>query len=530
MKKIYFGKDILQNKGIPFWQPWGCLGCLGRLIGFLLLLLSLLFLLSLFRKCESNNSNNNDNDHPVARVDTAWNSPIANGESIGLPSPEENELPPFDEMEPIPNPDNNGATEIYPNLLYVIFDSDANDETFKIFAKKFSSLYSTPQYKIQYYNTGSKTAILNVPKEDRDNVCLNLPKQISEVDFVVTPVEIMMQYASVTPNDPAFRDANKCWYFKPIQAYDAWGITQGSPDIIVGIVDSYMDLNHPELRGGRCVYPYSIITGTSDVAPVAGTPTDYAGHGTLVTSVAVGNVNNGQGSSGIAPRCKFIPVSFGIYVNTITEIEGLLYCMYHGATVINLSCGANFPESIKKMDIEKQIKFSQMYGTRMEKVWDYVFKLAEKHNTTIVWAAGNENCYSAMDISKRNKNTIRVSAVGRDLKKADFSNFGNFRDKGLYESTISAPGVDIWGALPNNSYDAWPGTSFSAPIITGVVALIKSENKDLTTSQIINILQNTGKPIEGSPEIGNLVQIKDALVLAKKTVASASTGNRSEER
>ena len=144
---------------------------------------------------------------------------------------------------------------------------------------------------------------------------------------------------------------------------------------------------------------------------------------------------------------------------------------------------------------------------------------------TIVWAAGNENCYDAMDTSKRNSNTIRVSAVGRDLKKADFSNFGNFAERNLYESTISAPGVDIWGATPNNKYNIMSGTSFSAPIIAGVVALIKSQNKDLTTKQIIKILQGTGKPVSGAPEIGNLVQIKDALVRAKQTVASGRTDN-----
>ena len=263
-----------------------------------------------------------------------------------------------------------------------------------------------------------------------------------------------------------------------------------------------------------------MVTGTADVAPKSTTPPDYAGHGTLVTAVAVGNGNNGHGSSGIAPKCKFIPVSMGEHLNTITEVEGLLYCMYHGATVINLSCGTSFSEMITQMPLEQQIRFSEQQGTAQEKMWDYVFQLAEKRNVTIVWAAGNENCYGAMDASKRNENTIRVAAVDRNLKKADFSNYGNFSDKNIYESTISAPGVDIWGALPNNSYDAWPGTSFSAPIITGVVALIKSENKDLTTSQIIKILQSTGKPVSGAPEIGKLVQVKDALEKAKKTVAS----------
>ena len=520
MKKIFFGPNY-KKSGVPFWQPWGCLGYLFRLLGFLLLLILLVLLLGLFRQCDSGDRGGRT---PIAEVsDPDWNRPIDGAEDVGLPSPEENNIPPFEESTPIPNPEDGGATEIYPNLLYVIFDSEADDQTFLTFAEKFTSMYPEPEHVIEYYSTGSKTAILTVPEEKRDQICRSLPTEISEVEFFIIPVEVMTQYAEVIPNDPAFNDANKSWFFKPIQVNEAWEITQGSSDIVVGIVDSFMDLNHPELQGDRCIFPYSVINGDANVAPPPGTPLDYAGHGTLVTSVAVGNINNNQGSSGIAPKCKFIPVSMGTHLNTVTMVEGLLYCMYHGASVINLSCGSNFPEKITKMPLEQQIRFSEECGLPQEKMWDYVFKLAEKRNATIVWAAGNENCFSGMDASKRNPNTIRVSAVDRNLRRAEFSNYGNFPSAGINESTISAPGVDIWGALPDNSYDAWPGTSFSAPIITGVVALIKSQNKDLTTPQIIEILQSTGKPVQGAPEIGNLVQVKDALLKAKKTVSAAST-------
>ena len=226
MKKIFFGKKF--KNGTPFWQPWGLMGCLGRLLGFLLLLFGLLLLLSLFRGCNNESGSNGGTDRPIAQVsDPDWNQPIEGGEEVGLPTPEENVLPPFQESEPIPNPENGGATEIYPNLLYVIFDSDANDETFKTFAKKFTSLYAAPEHQIEYYNTSSKTAVLSVPEERREAICDKLPQQISEIDFYVVPVEVMTQYAEVKPNDPAFNDANKSWYFKPIQMYEAWGITQG---------------------------------------------------------------------------------------------------------------------------------------------------------------------------------------------------------------------------------------------------------------------------------------------------------------
>lgn len=544
MKKIYFGRGS-DGRGTPFWQPWGLLGCLGRLLGFVLLLLLLLLLLSLFRKC----GGDDDGDEIAASDDTVaepspddpvggrpvaeipaseWRRPIEGGEDVGLPAPEDNVVPPFGEITPVPNPDDGGVTRIYPNLLYVILDSEADDETFKRFAEEFSSLYASPEHKITSYNTSTKTLLLEVPESTRATICRDLPGQITDIDFFVVPVELVASgasSASVTPDDPVFRDPGKSWYFAPIQAQEAWAVTQGAPDVIVGIVDSFMDLDHPELAGDRCIYPYSVQNANEDVAPPPGTDPANAGHGTLVTSIAVGNAGNREGSSGIAPKCSYIPVSMGRHLNTYTMVEGLLYCMYHNASVINISAGTMFSEEVAIMPLSEQIEYSEMYNLQQEAMWDYVFSLAEKHNTTIVWSAGNNACFSAMDESKRNRNTIVVSAVDTLLRRADFSNFGNIKERGLYESTISAPGVKIWGALPGNSYDAWDGTSFAAPIITGTVALLKSQNRDLTTQQIIKILQSTGKPVESELGIGNLVQIKDALAKAKEMVSSADAGS-----
>lgn len=515
MKTIYFWNK--KNGGAPFWQPWGCMGCLGRVLIFLILLLLLLLLLSLFRSCRDSYEPEPEPD-PIAE----WTRPIDDGEEVGLPPEDGNILPPFEETQPVPNPRNGGATTIYPNLLYVILDSESNDDTFRKFAQKFSSLYPAPEHKIVYYSTGSKTMVLNVPEPQRDVICERLPEQISEVEFYVIPVEVMTQNAPTAFNDPVFKDADKSWYLAPIQAQEAWEITKGSPDVIVGIVDSYMDLNHQELKGERYIYPYDVVNKTSNVLPPAGSSPNDVGHGTFVTSIAVGNANNNAGLSGIAPNCKFIPVSLGNTLNTITVVEGLLYCIYHGASVINISIGSRFSDEVVNMPVNQQIAFSEQYCIEQEHMFDYVFKLAEKRNVTIVWSAGNQHCFGAMDTAKRNPNTIRVAAVDRNLQRAEFSNFGNIRDMGIYESTISAPGVKIWGAVPGNKYMLWDGTSFAAPIITGVVALLKSQNKDLTTQQIIKILQSTGKPLSDSPEIGNLVQIKDALIKAKQTVASGN--------
>jgi len=556
MKTIFFGKKDGQGH-VPFWQPWGYGGCLGRLLFFLVSLLLMILLLWLIRGCDKNGKDGEQgkNDpvnivnaptpkpnpspkpelpkdpykepehddrppvNPDTPIDDKWKTPIEGGEDVGLPKPEDNKVPPFEKEKTIPDPENGGISDVYANLLYVILDSEENDEAFKTFAQKFTSLYKD-KCEIECYNKEAKTILLRVPENERMDICNKLPQQIPEVKFLCVPIEVMgfEQAGNTIPNDPVLSDSNSGWYFKPIQLFEAWDITQGSSDVIVGIVDSYMDLRHEELNGNRILYPYSIPNQNADVAPKSGVPMAYAAHGTFVTSVAVGNANNGKGTAGIAPKCKYIPVSMGNQFTTFHIVEGLLYCMYHGADVINISAGLDLADEVQGMSVDEQIKVAQNTMLAQEKMWDYVFSLAEKHNTVIVFANGNSNIFGALDPGDRNAGTLRVAAVDRNLHKADFSNFGNFKNKNIYESTISAPGVDIIGATPNNTYNCWPGTSFSAPIIAGTVALMKSLNGNLTAKEIISILQETGKDVEGAPEIGKLVQIKDALLKVKGQV------------
>ena len=529
MKRIDFWKET-RLEVHPFWQPWGW-GCLGRLLLFLLMLTVLVLLLGMLRRCRTADNHGGYSDPtdvdtllvqpadpsdedvtPPTPVDTAWNEPIRGGEEVGLPAPGDNFIPTPSPRNIVPNPEDGGATEIINNQLYVILDSEANDETFRVFAQRFNELYPQDDHQILYYNRHAKTLLLQVPAERRIAICQRLNEQITEVQFLVVPVELMTQGEATPPSDPAFSNEQLSWHFPPIQAYEAWAITQGSPDVVVGIVDSYMDLTHPELAGDRIVFPFSVPNQNTDVAPPAGIDSVMASHGSFVTSVAVGNIDNGAGAAGIAPKCKFMPVSIGQTLTNVHIVEGLLYCMYHGADVINISLGACFSDECHNMSIDEQIRFSEQVNLAQERMWNYVFSLAQARNVTIVWSAGNESLFGAMDASKRDPNTIRVAAVGHDLQRADFSNYGNFPTRNVHESTISAPGVDIYGALPGGGYDAWPGTSFAAPIITGTVALMKSLNQGLTTPEIIEILQQTGKPIADSPEIGNLVQIRDALL------------------
>jgi hypothetical protein len=105
----------------------------------------------------------------------------------------------------------------------------------------------------------------------------------------------------------------------------------------------------------------------------------------------------------------------------------------------------------------------------------------------------------------RPKNFVVVSAIDKNkdpYKKAVFSNFGDY-------STVSAPGVGIYSTIGQSGYTQMDGTSMAAPIIAGTIALMKSLNENLTSAQIICLLQQTG--IQMPDEIGNVIQVDKVL-------------------
>jgi subtilisin family serine protease len=534
MKKIYFGSKQAPSGGNePFWKPWGAAGYLGRLLLFLVLLFALILILNLFKKINKPNYYADipdeiirpDGPDPIrVPVDTTINFPrdIQNP-SPNLPRPEDNQIPPFDEDDIVTDDDT--GQQIVGNRLNVILDSDANDETFNKFADEFKELYPGDEYKILSYDPLTKTLQLQVPEPERDTMLQQLPQQMSDIAFLVFPESVMGSFAE-HPNDPAFQYPDYSWHFAPIQAYEAWEITKGSPDVTVAIIDSYFDLNHDELNSDRIVKPYSVWRRSGNVAPPEeGCDDAPFKHGTLVACTTLGNINNGRGTAGIAPDCKFMPISAGHQMTSMTLLQGMLYAIYQGANVVNISAGDAYPEGcpIYQLSPEEQKQLSDEWRKEEEAVWNYAFDLANARNVTIVWAAGNEALFTALDPSKRGDRSIKVSAVDTNLRKAEFSNYGNFPDQDVFESTISAPGVNIFGACPYNDYiplEWGAGTSFAAPIVAGAVALMKSIDPTLTTAEIIAILKETGKPVQGAPDIGNLIQIKDALQRVKDNFVS----------
>lgn len=421
-----------------------------------------------------------------------------------LPSDRENFIPPVDTAHIGFNRDS--TIQIINNKLGVILNKQEG-KTIEEFARTFKEIYPSEEYKIVYYNDKTYTLLLEVPESERQHIKDILVTQMPDFDFYL--FDEATYGSNVSFNDPGLLSSDYRWPFVAIKAFDAWEITLGDPEIVVAVVDNGFDIRHPEIAS-HVIKPYNSYTRTADVSPAKGD-----GHGTHVSATAVGSCNNGKGVLGIAPNCKLIPVRVSDSngrMSTMAIMEGVLYAIYEGADVINISLGMEINPEVQRMPIGMQMNMAQNSSLEEEQAWNHIGQIAESRNCILVFAAGNSNVVSGIDPSKRNPQTIRVSAVDQRLRKADFSNFGNFGENIPCYSTVSAPGVGIYSAVPNNEYDVYNGTSMAAPIVTGAVALMKSVNKGLNTNQIINILKETG--IHVNEPVGNIIQLSKAVAVA----------------
>lgn len=537
MDKTLSQNNSSDHSGVwNFTNPWGVWGCLWRFIVFLIGILAFVLLLLTLKKCcgQSQKDNPDTLAHPIdIPSDTIIEDPGKPVEDWPGTIPDVPELPdsahnfiePFDSTLVTPNPEDT-LRRIMSNQLIVLFNSKDIENDMKIFAQKFKKEYPSSSNEISYYNTKSGLMKLLVPQDSLLQIRDELPSKIPDVSFKVFTVDVFTSNA--TPSDPDFGNRDYSEYFELIQAYDAWDITRGDTAVKVAIVDSYFDLKHPEI-GNRYVDPINIITQKTGVAPsrpaFSGQMAGLNAHGTHVAGIAIGSQDNNLGCSGIAPLCKWIPISVGDCMTTDAIVEGLMYAIYHGADVINMSLGAQFSKFAWLLPIDEQVKRATE-PNKQDSLWDYVLEVANAHNCVIVDAAGNDKLLMGMDPQTRNELMVNVEAVDSKGIITDFTSFGRVDDKNINFSVVSAPGVKIWSSTYQSSIPFFPseykrsykeslqemdGTSMASPIVAGAVALLKSKNKNLTVSEIINILKVTAKQTDKSNKIGPTIQIKDAL-------------------
>ncbi|MGN0028943.1 MAG: S8 family peptidase [Marinilabiliaceae bacterium] len=471
---------------ISLWDSFNGKGCLRVLLWILAAILIFWLLVWLLRSCHDGHREVNG----VVSVDSVSRPDGSLADDNGRVCPvvgDDGSLPVGDAVvapvtggdgTPAPVIKRPGAPGIIANRLVLFLEED--DDSVDALAADFKAAYPDEKYAVIAYDRNVNYIVIQIPEDERDHIRSTINGKIPGHKFIAFDEEFYEQ-----DGQEGRQNSNKAgWHLVAINLRQGWAVTKGDPDIKVGIVDDGIDASHPMFHG-RIAQAYNVFRQDNQLSV-------GSGHGTHVAALACGSdafLQNGV--SGVAPNSQIMPVQ--VFDNGMCPlsalVSGVMYSIHRGADVVNISIGPHY-EGLDNLPVEEQSEIAASMFKNVEALWRRVCEIAERKNCILVFAAGNDNILSCVMPENRNNSAISVSAVGSDVKKAAFSNFGRGAD-------ISAPGVDIYSAYSHGGFKMLDGTSMAAPIVTGTIALMKSIKRDLTTKQARNCLRNTGRKSSG---------------------------------
>ena len=284
---------------------------------------------------------------------------------------------------------------------------------------------------------------------------------------LLAPADVAVTTASAgTPRATGDLVRSKEYWLDSYGIRSAWNVTKGA-GVTIAIIDTGIDGSVAELRG-------AVAAGTDfSGAGTGGGPEGGSGdeHGTMVASLAAGRgTGANSGVLGVAPAASLVSASVGFGSaddNSDQEIaDAVTWSVDHGAKVINLSLTRNtldWPES-----------------------WDKAFLYAEDHDVVVVAAAGNRG--SGTEEVGAPATMPGVLAVGGVTQNGTSSTDASAQGITL---GVSAPSENLVGVIPGGSYVLWDGTSGAAPIVAGVVALVRAAHPELSAGDVINRILKT---------------------------------------
>jgi hypothetical protein len=308
-----------------------------------------------------------------------------------------------------------------------------------------------------------------------------LPLAILLIALLLWPAAALAQNIAA-PNDPLFADQ---WALRHVGAQCAWARTIGSRDVTVAVVDSGVDMGHPDLVGRLREDGRDFVDGDDD-------PSDENGHGTNVAGIIAATLDNGEGGAGLAPGVRILPVRVMNRRGAGSDraiAGGIRYAADQGTQVINLSLGATL--TIDADTVSRQVTSAIRY--------------AQERGALVVVAAGNDFLPLENAIVGDNPDVLVVAATDDNDRKAPFSNSGPWVG-------IAAPGVHILSTMPTyevyltsdavprderfrQNYDYMSGTSQAAPFVSALAALLFSAHPDWDAPRVAQEIKDRAADI-----------------------------------
>lgn len=342
----------------------------------------------------------------------------------------------------------------------------------------FGKIYPNEEQPVRPYNgRGEKLVDLSLIYEYVYTGNLQLQQALDKIaslgifEYVEPHVIPKLLY---TVSDPS---VGSQWHIAKIKADLAWDISKGDTNVVIGIIDTGTEPNHPDLKNNiKHNYADPIGGGDNDgdgyidnfsgwdvVTSVFGgsngdnDPTWQGdAHGVHVSGIAAASTDNSTGVAGVGFKCKFMPVKIADATGKLTySYTGIQYAAAHGCKVISCSWGG---------------AGGGQYGQD-------IINFATFNNDAIVIAAAGNNGDETIFYPAYYQNVLSVGNTTSGDVKNSTSNYN-------YRLRICAPGTSIYSTYSGGTYTSQTGTSMAAPCVAGAAAIVRSKFPTYSATQV----------------------------------------------
>lgn len=333
-------------------------------------------------------------------------------------------------------------------------------------------------------NEGTNIVLIYL-KDKNPHAVTNAVAKLSSSPYIVYAEPDYIEEMHIISNDPLY---NQLWGIQKINAPLAWDYTTGDSSISVGVIDTGIDQNHPDIRenmwttwNGRLIYGWNFADNSSDSM-------DLDGHGSHVAGTIGAVGNNRIGITGVCWQVRVAALKFGLDV--ASAIAAIDFANYYKISILNASWGGRAYSQALKDAIDQ---------------YDGLFFAS----------AGNDGTNNDVDpmypASYDCKNIISVAAVDPYDTLARFSNYG------LKTVDIAAPGTNILSLDLAGEYSPLNGASMAAPHVAGAAALLKSSMPNISTITLKRIILSSAMEnpeLKGKILTGGILDMETMFKLA----------------